>query len=155
MTEIRMVTEEEEKSRICNEILRGLPAWFGIEAAIVNYVKEVRELPFFAAYDGGGPVGFLAVKEHNPYTAEICVMGVRQDRHHQGIGRALVTEAEAYCKKRQFCFFTVKTLDESADYEPYARTRLFYHAMGFLPLEVFPLHWDKDNPCLFLAKFIG
>ena len=37
---------------------------------------------------------------------------------------------------------------------PYARTRSFYYKMGFVPLEVFPLFWDEDNPCLFLVKHL-
>lgn len=30
-----------------------------------------------------------------------------------------------------------------------------YYACGFRALEVFPLIWGKDNPCLFMAKSIG
>jgi len=152
MITIQMVNDAEEKSRICNQILRGLPEWFGNEEAIVDYVREVRELPFFAAYDGEDAEGFLAVKTHNPYTAELCVMGVMKDHHRQGIGRALVERAEKYCQEQQYCFFTVKTVDSSAPYESYARTREFYFAMGFRPLEVFPTYWDEVNPCLFMAK---
>jgi len=46
----------------------------------------------------------------------------------------------------------VKTLDESAPDAFYAKTRQFYLRAGFKPLEVFPLHWNKENPCLFMAK---
>jgi len=49
----------------------------------------------------------------------------------------------------------VKTLDSSAEYEPYERTRGFYLKNGFYPLEVFSLYWNEDNPCLFLVKYIG
>jgi hypothetical protein len=51
-------------------------------------------------------------------------------------------------------FLTVKTLDESRASKSYEKTRLFYLSVGFKPLEVFPLLWDKDNPCLFMAKSI-
>ena len=37
----------------------------------------------------------------------------------------------------------------------YKKTRLFYQSVGFKPLEVFPMHWDKDNPCLFMAKSLA
>ena len=152
MVTIQAINDPDEKSRICNQILRGLPEWFGIEAGIVGYVEQVRELPLFAAYEGGEAVGFLAVKELKPYTAELCVMGVRQDLHRQGIGSALAERAEKYCREKQYWFFTVKTVDASAPYESYARTREFYCAMGFRPLEVFPLFWDEANPCLLMAK---
>ena len=44
--EIREITDPEEKSRICDRILHALPLWFGIEQSIVEYVEEVRSLPF-------------------------------------------------------------------------------------------------------------
>ena len=47
---------------------------------------------------------------------------------------------------------TVKTLDASAEYEPYERTRAFYQKMGFIPLEVFTTFWNEENPCLYFAK---
>jgi hypothetical protein len=37
------------KSEICNHILRALPKWFGIEDAIVHYVREVESLPMLGA----------------------------------------------------------------------------------------------------------
>jgi hypothetical protein len=51
-------------------------------------------------------------------------------------------------------FLTVKTLDESRESKSYEKTRKFYLSVGFLPLEVFPLLWDENNPCLFMAKSI-
>ena len=42
-----------------------------------------------------------------------------------------------YCKENHYQFLTVKTLDESAVYEPYNGTRAFYKKEGFYPLEVF------------------
>lgn len=52
-------------------------------------------------------------------------------------------------------FLTVKTLDESAVYEPYNGTRTFYKKEGFYPLEVFTTFWDEENPCLFMVKVMG
>ena len=34
-------------------------------------------------------------------------------------------------------------------------TREFYLSMGFAPLEIFPLFWNEENPCLFMAKYLG
>ena len=95
------------------------------------------------------------MKFHNAYTAEICVMGVLEDCHLRGTGMKLIQAAETLCREKGVQFLTVKTLDSSAHYEPYERTRNFYRKAGFLPLEVFTMLWDADNPCLFLAKFIG
>ena len=151
---VKEITEPDKKSTICNTILRALPDWFGIEASIVDYVKVVRSMPVFAVFDDDKAIGFVALKVHNPYTSEISVMGVLQEYHRHGIGKRLVERCEKYCIDNKMEYLTVKTLDESRESDSYKKTRLFYQSMGFRPLEVFPLHWDEDNPCLFLAKHI-
>jgi len=154
MIEIKEINEPNEKSNICNKILRALPNWFGNEPSIVDYVERVQSMPFYTVFDNNNAVGFVAIKVHNLYTAEICVMGVLKEYHRQGIGQKLIEHCENYCKENKMEFLTVKTLDESRESNSYQKTRLFYQAMGFKPLEVFPLFWDKDNPCLFTAKSI-
>lgn len=149
---IKPVFDSKTKSAICDSILRSLPEWFGIEESIVDYTKHVGEMPYYAAFDGEGSVGFIAIKAHNPYTAEVYVMGVLSGCHRMGVGSALMDRVERHCIAGGFKFLTVKTLDSSAASEHYERTRQFYFKMGFLPLEVFPLLWDERNPCLFLAK---
>lgn len=152
MIEIKEIFNPDEKSDICNGILRALPSWFGIESSIVDYVKQVRSMPFYVAFDNNKAVGFVAVKVHNPFTSEVCVMGILKEYHRQGIGRMLIECCEKYCKENKMEFLTVKTLDESRESKSYEKTRLFYQSVGFKPLEVFPLLWDKDNPCLFMVK---
>ena len=152
MIEINEIFEADKKSGICNDILRALPNWFGVEASIVDYVEKVRTMPFYTAFDSGRAVGFVAVKVHNPHTSEVCVMGILKEFHRQGIGKMLVECAERYCKENDMEFLTVKTLDVSGESESYDKTRLFYRAMGFKPLEIFPMFWDEDNPCLFMVK---
>jgi len=100
-------------------------------------------------------IGFIALKVHNEYTVEMYNLGVLEEYHRQGVGHAMLTAVESYCRERGYKFITVKTLDSSAEYEPYERTRAFYRKNGFYPLEVFPLFWNEENPCLFLAKYIG
>ena len=150
--ELREIFDAEQKSVICNHILRALPNWFGVEASIVEYTEQVKTMPFWAAFEKGKAIGFVALKNHNAYTAEVPVMGVLTEFHRQGIGKKLIQLCEEYCKTNRKEFLTVKTLDESRASKSYERTRLFYLGMGFKPLEVFPLYWDADNPCLFLIK---
>lgn len=146
------ITDAREKSALCERVLRALPEWFGIESSLADYVQSVRELPVYAAMEGNAAVGFLALKDHNAHTAEIHVMGALPDHHRKGAGRALIAKCKEVCREQGKTYLTVKTLDESAQSEEYARTRRFYQAMGFLPLEVFPLFWDEANPCLFMVK---
>ena len=151
---IKEIIEANEKSKICNDILRTLPNWFGVEASIIDYVGQVKQMPFFAAFDCGKPIGFVAIKIHNSYTAEVCVMGVIKEYHRHGVGKRLIGCCDEYCRNNGIEFLTVKTLDESRESKSYEKTRLFYKSVGFKPLEIFPLFWDENNPCLFMAKKI-
>src|SRR4030066_252444 len=72
----------------CEPILRSLPAWFGIEQAIAQYVTDIDHLPTFLVYESGEVIRFLSIKQHYATSAEIYVMGIRQDVHRHGIGRA-------------------------------------------------------------------
>ena len=155
MTEIREVSDPVEKSNICNDVLRSLPDWFGIESSIVNYVKHVRSMPFYAAFNDDKTIGFVALKIHGHFTSEVYVMAVLKEYHRQGIGRMLIEHCEMLCRKFETEFLTVKTLDGSIEDQYYEKTRLFYLSVGFRPLEVFPLLWNNDNPCLFMAKVVS
>ena len=152
--ETREITSLDDRSYICEKILRSLPDWFGIEESLIDYVNQARILPTYAVFDGDIAVGFASIKPHSAYTAEINVMAVLPEYHRKGIGVRLVDCCEQHCHKNKMEFLTVKTLDELAKSEPYDKTRQFYYKMGFKPLEVFPLLWDESNPCLFLVKHI-
>jgi N-acetylglutamate synthase-like GNAT family acetyltransferase len=140
------------QSAKCVPILRLLPDWFGIEAAISNYGQEIESLPTFLARIEDRVIGFLSLKQHTPYAAEILVMAVHPEAAHGGIGRALVETAETYARGLGIEYMQVKTLGPSRPDEGYARTRAFYQALGFRPMEEFSQIWDKDNPCLILVK---
>ncbi len=155
MITIKKVEKPGRKAAICDATLYALPDWFGREDSIVTYIKEVRDMPFWAAFEETRPIGFVALKKHTPYTAEICVIGILEAYHRQGIGKKLVARCEAFCAENHMEYLTVKTLDASRQDDGYAKTRKFYFAMGFRPLEIFPLLWDKDNPCLFMAKYLA
>ncbi len=143
-----------DQGALCETILRALPNWFGIEEAVQQYVKDIDQLPTFLACDNRRAMGFLSVKLHNPQAAELYVMGVLPEAHHQGIGSRLVAAAEDFLRKQGVEYFQVKTLGPSHPDPGYARTRAFYMAVGFCPIEEFPLLWDENNPCLIMVKKI-
>jgi GNAT superfamily N-acetyltransferase len=84
--------------------------------------------------------------------AEIYVMGVKRPWHRHGIGRALIEAVVELAIPQGVRFLTVKTLSPSNDDPNYARTRLFYEAVGFLPIEEFPTLWGPENPCIFMLR---
>lgn len=139
-------------SRICEQILRSLPDWFGIESALLDYSRNVAELPTFTARDGDRPVGILTIKEHFPESAEIYVMGVRPEWRGRGIGKSLLSRAEEWLVSEGVQFLQVKTVGESRPDPNYAETRAFYRKAGFVPLEEFDDLWSETNPCLLMVK---
>jgi GNAT superfamily N-acetyltransferase len=143
----REVQDPEERSRICEYVLRELPEWFGIEEATAAYIRDVAELPTFAVRDDA----FLAVKRHTPRAAEVYVMGVRPGHHRGGLGTALLAAAEDYLRGLGVEYLQVKTLGPSHASEEYERTRHFYEARGFVPLEELHELWEH-NPCLLMVK---
>ena len=141
-----------QKGALCESILRLLPDWFGIESAIQHYAAEIDRLPTFLACVGDQVVGFISLKQHTPYSAEVYVMGVRPEAQRRGVGRLLLYQAEAYIQGQGCEYLQVKTLGPSHPDAHYARTRQFYQALDFRPLEEFKQIWDEHNPCLILVK---
>jgi GNAT superfamily N-acetyltransferase len=139
----------------CRSILGALPTWFGIPASVEDYVATAEKSPTVIASLGSRDVGLLTLVRHSPYAAEIYVMGVRPEHHRHGVGRALLAAAEAQLAMDNVEFLQVKTLAPSKPDEGYDRTRKFYLASGFRPLEEFPDLWDADNPALQMIKSIA
>ncbi|NEU74583.1 GNAT family N-acetyltransferase [Hassallia byssoidea VB512170] len=140
------------KAEVCESILRTLPEWFGKETALIQYLKDIEMLPSLLAVVDNNCVGFLTLKLHNEYAAELYVMGVRPEYHRQGIGRALVRRVESIIRQQSIEYWQVKTLASSHPDIFYAQTRAFYFSMGFRPLEVFTQLWGEANPCMLMVK---
>ena len=152
--EIIEVAEPKEKQRITRLILEALPDWFGVAESREAYIRESTGLPFFAAYDGEKPVGFLCLKETGEATAEVHVMGVLQEYHRQGVGRELFGKAKEAAIRDGYSFLQVKTV-QPGWYEDYDRTNRFYLSLGFQEFEVFPTLWDEQNPCQVYVMYLG
>ena len=137
----------------CESIMRSLPDWFGIEKSIVQYRSDLDHLETFVVQIGGRVVGFLAIKQHNAHTAEIHVMALAQEFHRRGVGRAMMQHTEELLRTRGIEYLEVKTLGPSRPDANYERTRAFYRAMGFRPLEENSF-WGEANPCLIMVKHL-
>lgn len=139
------------QGRVCEPILRSLPQWFGIESALLQYVKDIEELPTLIACQNNRAVGFLTLKQHNQYSSEIYVMGVAPEMHRSGVGRGLIIAAEQLLEADGVEYLQVKTLGASHPDSHYRLTRTFYTSMGFKPLEEFNQIWNSI-PCLLMVK---
>ena len=141
----------------CERILRNLPDWFGIEASLVAYVKDVETPETFetwVAAAGDRVLGFITLRRHNPHSAEIHVIAVEPDQHGRGTGLELVRHAERLLRSEGVKFLQVKTLGPSRESHAYARTRVFYERCGFLPLEENRM-WGDVNPCQIMVMHLA
>jgi GNAT superfamily N-acetyltransferase len=137
----------------CDAIIRALPDWFGQEVGIVACAEAVRSQEgFVAELDDGSVGGFVTWIRHFPETAEISWMAVAPAQHRHGLGRALVAALAQRLAREGVRLLLVKTLSERGDSEHYDRTRAFYRATGFLPLQEMPELWDEENPALLLVR---
>lgn len=152
VNDLRLVGPALGQAASCEPILRALPDWFGIEEAIRHYVNGIAQLPTFLAEQAGTVVGFLTLKQHTPYAAEVYVMGIRAEFHRLGIGKALMQKAEVFLRTQGVEYLQVKTLAPSHPDPNYAKTRAFYQRVGFRPLEELPELWGSANPCLLMVK---
>ena len=148
------INDDVLKSQFCKDILRSLPQWFGIESAILDYSQGVKGQFFLAAKVKEDVVGIISIKENTLYTDEIYVMGIKKEFHRTGIGKELVERAAQRSRTMNKKLLSVKTLSDSDSDVNYAKTRQFYLAMGFYPLEELTELWGEENPCLIMVKVL-
>jgi GNAT superfamily N-acetyltransferase len=137
-----------------------LPHWFGIPASVADYVAVADRAPSVIAATVGTAgsaakdIGITTLVSHGPYAAEVYVMAVLPEYHRHGVGRAMLQAAEARLARSGVEFLQVKTLSPARPDEGYEKTRAFYLAYGFRPLDEFPLLWGADNPALQMVKTV-
>ena len=153
MTTLRV--EQSGSGDVCSLVLKTLPTWFGIPESVAEYVASADAHPTVIASADGDDVGLLTLVMHTPYAAEVYVMGVLPDHHRHGIGRAMLERAEKWLSERDIEYLQVKTLSPRHPDPGYAKTRAFYLACGFRPLEEFPDLWSPDQPALQMVKALG
>ena len=138
----------------CERVLRSLPAWFGQEDSVQEYVRDTTILPTWVVVDEGEVLAFIIVKAHSEESYEIHCMAVLAQRRGQGIGRLLVETACNWVREQGGQFVQVKTIAQSVVSPEYAETRQFYARMGFVCLEVHPTLWSEIHPCLQLIRTV-
>ena len=134
----------------CDAILAELPDWFGIPASNAAYAQAAGHEEAWVAEADGVPVGLMVLTDQGFSAIDLHLLAVRPHLHGHGVGKALVAQARTLAAERGKRYLTVKTQGPSREYAPYRRTRLFYEAVGFAPLEEFTEIWGPENPCLIM-----
>jgi len=134
----------------CASILAELPDWFGIPESNAAYAKIAERGLTWVLEEAGDTLGLMVLIDQGFSAIDIHLLAVRPHAHRQGVGRSLVRHARAVGQALGKAYLTVKTPGPSQDNEPYERTRAFYDAVGFRPLEEFTTIWGPENPFLMM-----
>jgi GNAT superfamily N-acetyltransferase len=138
----------------CDDIVRSLPYFFGVEAGVVACAEAVRTQPGWVAEVSGEVHGFLVVEYPLPSAPEISWMAVRAGWRRRGLGRALIDRAAQELAGAGADVLSVLTLAPSVPEtgsDTYAGTRAFYVSNGFRPIrEIQPPGWNSS--ALLLAR---
>ena len=146
---LRKITAADIPS--CISILRDLPQWFGIEAAIIEIEKNLATLDGFVAEFEGDIVGFVGLKRYGRFSIELDIMAISPQLRRRGIGTLLLQHVETYATIEDTKILHLKTLAPSDPDPNYAETRAFWEARGFIPMDA-DERWGPDNPCQIMAK---
>jgi len=124
-------------------LIASLPEWFTPEE--VETVRQVVGPPAVVAIgDTGEIVSFLAW-EQRTHEWEICWIAVARELHRRGVGRRMVEMMLERARAAEVAYIRVQTVAPTTEYEPYARTRAFYEALGFRLESVEPKGWPDGT----------
>ena len=145
VTEVHLATDAHADG--CVAVLAALPDHFTPDTHDEVRADLRRGTGWVVVEDGEVAASFVAVRGF-PASAELTFAAVLPERHRAGIGRVLVDRALDDLAAAGVMLVEVKTLDESAGYEPYVATRAFWEEQGFVQVDrIDPLPgWQPGNP---------
>lgn len=142
------------KKQIAESVLLDLPEWFGLEESRKRYIENVVKYPFIAYYVDEEPIGFYSLRPENEKTLDMYVLGVKKKYHGQGYGTKLQEYVFEYAKDNGYQHVMVLTLSKSHTDVHYAKTRDFYHRLGFIDLYETNKIWGEEYPTQIMIKKI-
>jgi GNAT superfamily N-acetyltransferase len=131
----------------CVSIVRELPDYFTDD--VPNKVMaDFGAHQGWIATEAGRLVGFAIVDRRSRRSAEILWIAVRRAAHGSGVGTALVNHLLNELTGDGLQLVEAKTLDHTANYQPYVATRAFWERRGFVQVDTIdPLPgWRAGNP---------
>jgi ribosomal protein S18 acetylase RimI-like enzyme len=147
---IRRIIQEDHTAIV--EMAKALHQWF-TELGVQQIAKDLQSQEGLVALEDESTVGFVTyVVTVDEKAAELTWIAVHPEFHRKGIGRCLVKALEEALVKLGLLALEVSTVADSVEYESYARTRSFYHALGFLDIRVDRKWYPSGDDRLLLRK---
>jgi ribosomal protein S18 acetylase RimI-like enzyme len=133
---IRPFQESDRDSMLA--LAGSLDEWFNDEG-LAQMERDFASHKGFVAVDREGLVGFVTWRRVDARSADLSWLAVEREHHRKGAGTSLLRALTERLRTDGIHRLEVSTVADSLDYEPYARTRAFYRALGFKDLRV-----DRD-----------
>lgn len=117
------------------DLATRLDKWFN-EPGLAQMARDLGSHEGLVAHADGRLAGFVTWNPIDGETANLSWMGVEEGLRRSGIGRTLIAAMIPRLRHEGFRVLEVSTVADSLDYPPYADTRAFYRAMGFVDVRV-------------------
>jgi ribosomal protein S18 acetylase RimI-like enzyme len=131
----------------CLQIVGALPDFFTDDVP-ATVEGDLQRNGGWVIVEANEIVGFVVVDRRSSRAAEILWIAVEPARRGMGYGTRLLDHVLSVLRDHGTALVEVKTLDRSADYEPYQATNAFYERNGFVQVDCideFP-DWPPGNP---------
>ena len=126
-------------------LAENLKKWFTPQAH-QTIGRELSTHGGYVAVRDARVLGFLMwTPSQEAGVARLSWIGVAEVERHLGIGTSLLAALVASLKANGFRYLDVDTVADNVDYEPYAETRRFYRACGFVGYRVDPKHYGEGE----------
>ncbi len=154
MRKVRASTSRDVSA--CMEIVSGLPDHFTPDVPR-KVEAHLRDHDGWVVTEADAVVAFAVAERRSDRAAEILWIAVEADRRGEGIGTLLVDRLIGELADDGVRVIEAKSLDRSADYEPYVATRAFWERSGFVQIDTIdPLPgWEAGNPAAIYVAAIG
>ncbi len=154
MRKVRAATSRDVSA--CMEIVSRLPDHFTSDVPR-KVEADLRDHDGWVITEADAVVAFAVAERRSDRAAEILWIAVEADRRGDGIGTLLVDRLIGELASDGIRVIETKSLDRSADYEPYVATRAFWEHSGFIQIDTIdPLPgWEAGNPAAIYVAAIG
>jgi ribosomal protein S18 acetylase RimI-like enzyme len=151
VVEVRAATAADADG--CVAVAAALPEYFTTDTHHEIRQAVTRDRTW-VAIDADNVVGFVVTQQRFRGAAEITFAAVAPERRNTGLGTTVVTHSLDALAADGVAVVEVKTLDETAGYEPYVATHKFWEKLGFRQVDrIDPLPgWEPGNPAAILVR---
>jgi ribosomal protein S18 acetylase RimI-like enzyme len=125
-------------------LAKTLHRWFTPQG-LSALARDLESHGGFLAVQVDRILGFITWAPADEGLALLSWIGVALDHRRRGIGRTLLSALVASLREKGYRSLEVHTVADNVDYQPYAETRRFYRATGFVDHRIDEKFWGEGD----------